>query len=156
MKDLVLLVADKNMQFALKGILTRPQAMGIRAVDFEFRTHMGRDGGARTSGAEALALERGRFSHALLLFDLEGSGADTDDAQAVERGLDERIAQHWGERGKAIAISPELDIWVWGADNALRSSALYEQIASRISLKRCHDTAFVRLRSQLQKWFPAE
>lgn len=200
MKDLVLLVADKNMQFALKGILARPEALGIRMIDFEFRTHMGRDGGARTSGPETLAMERGRFSHAVLMFDLEGSGADTDDALALEHELDSRLARQWSDCGKAIVIAPELDVWVWGADNALRevldwpldgpirewlmakgytfcsngkparpkealealvpvhrqprSSALYEQIASRISLKRCHDGAFIRLRDQLQAWFP--
>lgn len=200
MKDLVLLVADKNMQFALKGILGRPEALGIRMIDFEFRTHMGRDGGARTSGPETLALERGRFSHALLMFDLEGSGADTDDAITLETELDGRIGHHWGEHGKTIVIAPELDVWVWGADNALRevldwpldgwirdwlkakdfafdpsgkplrpkealealvpvhkqprSSALYQQIAAKISLERCQDAAFVRLRNQLQAWFP--
>lgn len=202
MKDLVLLVADKNMQFALKGILGRPQSVGIRPIDFEFRPHMGRDGGVRTSGPEVLALERSRFGHGLLVFDLEGSGADTDDAVALERELDASIAQHWEVRGKAIVIDPEVDAWMWGADNALRellewpldgairdwlqakgfefqpngkpvrpkealealvpvhrqprSSALYEQITSKISLKRCQDGAFLRLRAQLQMWFPAE
>jgi hypothetical protein len=34
-----------------------------------------------------------------------------------------------------------------------RSSALYEKVAAKISLKRCHDAAFVRLRTQLQRWF---
>jgi hypothetical protein len=202
MKDLVLLVADKNMQFALKGILGRPQSIGIRSIDFEFRPHMGRDGGVRTSGPEVLALERGRFSHGLLVFDLEGSGADTENAVALEQELDATIALHWEKRGKAIVIDPEVDAWMWGADNALRevlewplegairdwlqakgfeflpndkpvrpkealealvpvhrqprSSALYEQITSKISLKRCQDAAFLRLRAQLQMWFPIE
>lgn len=35
-----------------------------------------------------------------------------------------------------------------------RSSAVYGKIASEISLARCHDAAFQRLRRQLQKWFP--
>ena len=35
-----------------------------------------------------------------------------------------------------------------------RSSALYQAIAERISLRRCHDEAFNRLRHQLIKWFP--
>ena len=97
-------------------------------------------------------------------------------------------------------IEPELDIWVWGSDNAVeasiewpagqgvrdwlreqgfafdadekpvrpkealeaalrvpdlpRSSALYLHIASRISLPRCKDEAFIRLRNQLLAWFP--
>jgi hypothetical protein len=96
-------------------------------------------------------------------------------------------------------IEPELDVWVWGADNAVetviewpsgkkvrerlreqgftfeanekptrpkealeaalripglpRSSALYQTIAERISLRRCDDEAFIRLRKQLLAWF---
>lgn len=36
MKDLVLVVADKNMHFALRGALSRPEAMGIRPITVEF------------------------------------------------------------------------------------------------------------------------
>ena len=32
MKDLVIMVADKNAQFALTGALNRPEAMGIRRI----------------------------------------------------------------------------------------------------------------------------
>jgi hypothetical protein len=37
-----------------------------------------------------------------------------------------------------------------------RSSALYRQITSQISVKRCIDPAFEQLRSALQRWFPME
>jgi hypothetical protein len=56
MKDLALLVADKNMDFALRGILSRPKALGIRSVSYEIRQHVNRDGGVRTTGPETLAL----------------------------------------------------------------------------------------------------
>jgi hypothetical protein len=35
-----------------------------------------------------------------------------------------------------------------------RSSAIYQRIATNISLNRCEDPAFHRLRDQLQLWFP--
>ena len=35
-----------------------------------------------------------------------------------------------------------------------RSSALYQTIAEKISLRRCGDEAFIRLRNQLIEWFP--
>lgn len=201
MKDLVILVADKNMQFALRGALGRPEALGIRAVTFDFRPHPGRDGGVRTTGVDMLALERQRFAHALLVFDLEGCGAHPGQtADDLEQVLDQRLGAHWGTQAKAIVITPEVDIWIWGADIALRealhwplsgdvrdwlqqrgftfdgrgkpaqpkealealvrycklprSSALYEKITSRISLKRCADPAFLRLRTALRTWFP--
>jgi len=40
--------------------------------------------------------------------------------------------------------------------NEPRSSSLYERIASRLSLVRCKDQAFVRLHKILQLWFSAE
>ncbi len=52
MKDLVLLVADKNMHYAIKGALERPVALDIRPVDFEFRVHyMSDEGKVKTIGA---------------------------------------------------------------------------------------------------------
>ena len=202
MKDLVILVADKNMQFALRGALTRPQALGIRPVTHDFRPHMGRDGGARTTGVEVLALERRRFAHALLVFDREGCGAEPGQtAEDLERVLDLQLEAYWGGHAKAVVIAPEVDVWLWGADANLRealrwplngkvrdwlqakgfpfdahgkpeqpkqaiealvrfcqlprSSALYERITARISLRRCGDPAFLRLRAALQAWFPA-
>jgi hypothetical protein len=199
MKDLVLLVADKNAHFALKGALGRPEALGIRPIEFEFRVHPGRDGGTRRTGPEVLALERRRFRHALLVLDFEGCGTDLPNATALEAQLDGRLSTHWKEAAKSIVIEPELDVWVWGADNAVeaiiewpagksvrewlrergftfeanekptrpkealeaalripglpRSSALYQTIAEKISLRRCGDEAFIRLRKQLLGWF---
>ena len=54
MKDLFILVADKNAEYALKGALARPEALGIRPIEFEIRTHPGRDGGTRKTGPELL------------------------------------------------------------------------------------------------------
>jgi hypothetical protein len=202
MKDLVILVPDKNTQFAMNGALLRPQSLGIRPLSFEFRPHPGRDGGARTTGVDVLARERTRFAHALLVFDLEGSGsAEAQTALDIEQALDVQLQRQWGVRAKTIIVAPEVDIWIWGADNALkqsldwplaegirpwlqargfafgadnkperpkealealvrihkqpRSSALYEKVTGQISLQRCTDSAFLRLRATLQTWFPA-
>ncbi len=199
MQDLVLLVADKNMQFALQGALSRPEALGIRPILYEFRSHLGRDGGVRTSGSRILAGERNRFRHALMLLDFEGCGTSWLDPIALEQDLDEQIRAVWNDDGKSIVIAPEVDVWLWGSDNALRdvfewplqeamrdfllsrgfqfaldgkplrpkealeamvpvhrqprSSALYEKVTSRISLKNCSDPAFLRLNKQLRTWF---
>ncbi len=111
MKDLVILVADKNMQFALRGALARPEALGIRAITADFRSHMGRDGGLQTRG----------FS-----FDVHGKPARPKEAmEALVRCC-----------------------------NLPRSASLYEKITSRISLRRCADPAFLRLRAVLRTWFP--
>lgn len=199
MKDLVILVADKNMQFAMQGALSRPQALGVRALTYEFRSHMGRDGGVRTTGASVLSREKVRFRHALMLLDHEGCGQESASVQHLEAELNHQLAVVWGEHAKAIVIEPEVDIWLWGADNALRealrwpqeglirdwlrqqgfefsaegkplrpkealeamrrihkqprSSALYQKITEKISLQKCTDPAFLRLKAHLQTWF---
>lgn len=39
---------------------------------------------------------------------------------------------------------------------APRSAALYRQVSSRVSVRRCEDTALTRLIEALRTWFPAE
>lgn len=199
MRDLVVLVADKNAQFALQGAIDRHHALGIRETKAEFRVHPGRDGGVRKSGPEVLAPEVKRFRHSLLLLDWEGCGASNGNPLELEEELNERLAATWGDHGRAIVIEPEVDIWMWGSDNSLeqslgwehslplreflrekhfelrndgkpltpkealecalwernlpRSAALYARIAGNISLKRCQDAAFLRLREVLRLWF---
>jgi hypothetical protein len=198
--DLIVFVADKNMHFALKGALERPEALGIRRITFDFRIHPGRDGGVRTTGVATLALEQRRFSHALMAMDYEGCGENKAPPLELEKQLDIDLRVRWGDAAKAIVIAPELDVWMWGADNAMRqainwphtgpirdwidqhnyqlsssgkplrpkealgdvlrecrlprSSANYYKIASKLSLARCEDPAFKRMRAQLRIWFP--
>ena len=131
---------------------------------------------------------------------VESESGETDRAPLeLEAAIDQRLMATWAEHGKAIVIAPEVDVWLWGSDNALRetlnwplpgpirdwlrgkgfqlttdgkplrpkealdamravhkqprSSAMYEKVTSRISLARCNDAAFVRLRKQLRAWF---
>ena len=118
MKDLFVFVADKNMEFTLKGGLERPESLGIRPITFEIRQHPGRDGGMRTTGAQIMALEASRFRNAVMVFDYEGSGA-SESAQDLQARLDAALSQQWGDRAKAIVIVPEVDIWMWGGDKVL-------------------------------------
>jgi hypothetical protein len=123
MQDLVVLTADKNMQFALRGALLRAEALGIRPITFDFRVHAGRDGGARSSGADVLRSERRRFGCALLVLDFDGCGASAGQTpDDVESELDSQLELVWGGQAKAIVIDPELETWVWGSNNALHAA----------------------------------
>lgn len=201
MLDLTLVVADKNMQFALKGALGRPEALGIRPIQCQFLS-AGNDGVARTQGPDLLRTQQGISTKGLLILDYEGSGTNKPDARSLEEELNSSLQQCWPDGAKAIVIEPELEMWLWGSDNALqnalewplsfgirnwlehrippytfrnngkpdrpkeawealipvhrkpRSSSLYEEVASQISLKNCIDPSFVRLRQHLQMWFP--
>ena len=121
MQDLVLLVADKSMKYAVEGILSRPCAIGIRPVSYDLRVHTLCDSGVRTSGVQMLGLAKGAATHALMLLDFEGSGA-SGTAPELESQLRKKLQEpsNWGDRGDVVVIEPELDVWVWGADNMLR------------------------------------
>lgn len=41
--DLVLLVADKNIEYGVRGLLGRPQALGIRPLNAKIYVHPQRD-----------------------------------------------------------------------------------------------------------------
>ena len=120
MVDLLVVVADKNMQFGVSGGLNRADALGIRSISAEFIVHPNKDGGMRKDGPELAALRRKRATHSVLLLDYEGCG-ERDTALALEQNLDNRLAKTWGDLAKAIVIEPEVDIWIWGSDNALQT-----------------------------------
>lgn len=186
------------MEYTCRGLLERTESLAIRPIKVDYLVRPGRDGGVRTTGAQMLALRRGQYQHALLILDHEGSGA-TEEPLELEQRLDSVLSAAWTDSAKAIVIEPELDIWMWGSDNALkqvlnwphempirewivnhgfglhsngkparpkealeavfpecnlpRSASNYQNIVRKISLQRCSDAAFRRLRDRLQQWF---
>lgn len=121
MKDLILLVADKSMEYSLRAGLLRHQSLGIRRISFDVLQHPQRDGGARTDGVKMLALERKSYEHALLVFDYEGCGdsRSSEKIHEIEQEQNEQLGRLWGDNAKCIIIYPELDIWMWGSNNLL-------------------------------------
>jgi hypothetical protein len=118
-RDLLVLVADKNMRACFEAALNRPQALGIRPIDFEIKVHAERDGGMRTKGAAVAAMLRPRYEHALLALDYQGCGAQITSALELEHRLDRDLHDTWGDSGKFLVVDPEVDIWLWGADSHL-------------------------------------
>jgi nucleotide-binding universal stress UspA family protein len=200
--ELIALVADTNIEFALRGLLSRPPALGIRRVDFRVFVHPEHDPGCLRKAAPFLRPQAARFRRALVVFDRDGCGKEhqprTELEAEVERGL---AGAGWDDRAAVVVIDPELENWVWSdspeVDRVLgwaelrmpvrdwtrsqgftwsqgkparpkealqaalrharkpRSSALFEALAQRVGLERCHDPAFGKLRACLQRWFPA-
>jgi len=202
-RDLIVLVADGTMRATVKALLARPQALGIRSVDYFVVPHPERDPGVFHRAPEFLEPFHNRYRHALAMLDREGSGQELDlTREKIEEDLEGRLAEHWThERCAAVALDPELEIWWWSdsphvanvlgwtdrnadlrswlveegyldendtkparpkeaVQKALRiarkprSSALYQQLAQKVSLRACQDPSFTRFRRVLQDWFP--
>ena len=114
MKDLVALVADKDMEYTLKGLLTRPQALGIRKIDFDVFAHPEHDPGCALYGVGFLSQFHEQYDYALLMFDHEGSGRDSTPAVGLRDSTNREFARSpWGERAATVVLVPELEAWVW-------------------------------------------
>ena len=112
--DLVVLVADGNMYSAMQGLLSRPESLGIRSVRFNIFVHVERDPGCFLRGHDFLRPMANRYAHGLLLFDRMGSGQEVQEKEALERTVNDRLANTgWGDRAAAIVLDPELEVWVW-------------------------------------------
>jgi hypothetical protein len=101
------------MEAAVRGLLSRPQSLGIRNVTADIHRHPEKDAGCRTHGVDFLAPFSAKYANALLMFDFEGCGDITTPATTQEAGLRRSLCGAWNQRADALIIEPELDIWVW-------------------------------------------
>ncbi|MCX8140334.1 MAG: hypothetical protein N3E46_11695 [Gemmataceae bacterium] len=112
MKDLVVLVADKNMEHALKGILGRPAALHIRPITFDIFIHPRRDPGVLNYAPNFLRLHMAKYRYALVLFDREGCGCN-ETAEVLEERVKRELQQSGWQNAEAVILDPELEVWVF-------------------------------------------
>ncbi len=113
-RDLVVLVADENMRAAVEGILGRHQVLGIRPVRSRLLVHPARDPGCLLRAADFLRPFVLSDRHAIVLFDREGCGRESDGREILEASALKRLsASGWEDRAAVVVIDPELEVWVW-------------------------------------------
>jgi len=113
-RDLIILVADKNMEFAIKGLLTRPQSLNIRKINTQIYVHPERDPGCYRTAHQFLKSFSNSFNHALVLFDRNGCGNHNNSRTQLQEEVNTRLTNNgWGDRAATIVLDPELEIWVW-------------------------------------------
>ena len=202
-QDVIILVADKDMEQTVIGICSRPAALSVRGFSYRVLVHPARDPGCLLEGVDFLRPFQRQFSHAMILFDRMGCGREGQSGAELEAHVEQKLTlSGWEARSAAIVIDPELELWVWSdsphveqvlgwqgrqpdlrhwlqdrsflasgvlkpdrpkeaMEDALRnvrlprSSALYRQLAQQVSLSRCTDESFLKLRKTLQTWFSA-
>ncbi len=113
-KDLLVLAADKDIEYTLKGLLSRPKALDIRPIEVEIMVHPQHDPGCALRGVQFLSSFSNRYEHGLLMFDHEGSGRETTPREELQESLNNDFVRlPWKGRARAIVLSPELEVWVW-------------------------------------------
>jgi hypothetical protein len=116
MKDLVVLVADKNTQFTLQGLFSRNQSLGIRDVsqNYDIFVHPQRDPGCYNQCVDFLRSFKGVYNYGLVVFDHEGSGQERKRREEIEAELERKLSESgWNMRVAVIVLEPELESWVW-------------------------------------------
>jgi hypothetical protein len=113
-RDIIFLVADRNMAAAVRGMLGRPKSLGIRPVQAVIRTHPEHDPGCYLNAYDFLRAFRNRYAHAMVIFDREGCGNDSLLREGLESEVEGTLARTgWADRARAVVIDPELESWVW-------------------------------------------
>jgi hypothetical protein len=136
MKDLVILVADMDMEETVKGLLSRPKALGLHTnISFDVFKHPQKDPGVFHKAHEFLRPLQGQYRYALVMLDREGSGQESKSAQQIEHEIQQRLDQvGWKDYSEVIVLDPELEVWVFSSSpHVIRMIAeddrdLYEQV----------------------------
>jgi len=114
MKDLVCLVADKNMEATVGGLLARPQALGIRLVAYDLIVHPRHDPGCFYDGCDLLGGYRKSHAHALMMLDRAWDGAPASTGPELKEMLTGRLQDAgFGGWAEAMVLDPELEVWVF-------------------------------------------
>jgi len=113
-RDLVVLVADKNIEAVMVGLLGRPQSLGIRAISFDVFVHPRRDPGCLTGADDFLRPFSSAYHCALVLFDHEGCGREQSAPESLADEVQARLERiGWADRAQAVVLAPELEVWAW-------------------------------------------
>ncbi len=115
MKDLVVLVADKNMEAVVRTLLEkRHQSLGIRQVQVDIFVHPRRDPGVLREADKFLQQFQSEYRYALVMFDYQGCGQKNLLPEQLETDVKARLERAgWSGRCEVIVLVPELEIWVW-------------------------------------------
>lgn len=115
MSDLIILVADNDMEQTLRGLLDeRRETLQINDIDFEINRHPYRDSGCFNSADEFLRPFINQFDYSMVIFDHHGSGQEDRARNEVEEEVENILSRNgWADRNCVVAIEPELENWIW-------------------------------------------
>jgi len=114
-KDLVVLVADKNMEQALEGLLKRSQALHIRPLTYDLFVHPRRDPGCLNEAHDFLRPFSRAYKCAMVMYDHVGSGQEQKQPHVLADAMKKRLQQNGWGCCEAVVLSPELEVWVWSS-----------------------------------------
>ena len=114
MKDLVCVVADKQIKATIEGLLQRPRALGIRDIDAAVLLHPNHDPGCYDRPTDILQGYRNAAEHALIILDHAWEGVPADSGPDLEALIDKKLREaNMAGWAVPLVIEPELEAWVF-------------------------------------------
>lgn len=112
--DLVALTPDLDWRLSLEAVFLRPASLGTRPFTFRVLQDAMHDASVVRHAPEILRPFMRDAGYALVCVDLEGTGRETEGAEALEASLEEELAgAGWSGRCAAVVVEPELERWLW-------------------------------------------
>ncbi len=129
MKDLFVLVADKNMDFLMRGLLPRiPVIENVMAFTFDILVHPYRDSGIFNESDDFLRPFSTNYTYALVILDHHGSGREQIERGEVEHAISHKLnISGWKDRNVVICIDPELENWIWVNETRIKEAISWER-----------------------------
>lgn len=113
--DLVVLAPDKDIEQALRGIISRREALGIRPIKADYLVHPNRDPGIFHTADQLLLPYANDVDYAMVVFDCAWEGAPTSHPGSLAKHVETRLQGAWPNRACVVAIDPEVEAWVWSS-----------------------------------------
>lgn len=128
MKRIFVLVADKNMEFLMKGLLQRiPDIEQTKKFEFQISVHPYRDPGIYNTADDFLRPFTEKYDFALVLLDYQGCGQEEKSPDEVENDIAEKLSKSgWHQRSSVIVIKPELENWIWVNERRIQEAISWE------------------------------
>lgn len=120
MKDLVVLVPDKNVKAGLDSLLKRTEAFGVRKISYDIFVHPNRDPGIVKDSHNYLRNLIRKYEYAIVCLDFNGSGFENLSIEELENKISKELDKNgWKGKNKVIAFDPECEEWLWVQSNSM-------------------------------------
>jgi hypothetical protein len=121
MKDLLVLVADKDAELILKELLWRiPHLENFTEFSYEIIRHPQRDEGIANRAIDYVQAYTTDFRFLMVFSDYNGCGKKYIPRVQLETELENQFNQNgWPDRNACMLFEPELEAWLWVKHNFL-------------------------------------